>query len=129
LSTREIRLGSLSPIRDMNFVTDTVDGFLRIARCDDALGRVVNIGSGRGLTVADMVDGVSKALGKELKVVNDPERVRPAASELEALIADSTLAHELFGWRSETTFEVGLRATLEWFSEHDRGHDPAKYLV
>jgi NAD dependent epimerase/dehydratase len=129
LKQSEIRLGSLAPIRDMNFVADTVDGFLRIARCDAALGRVVNVGSGRGLTVGSMVDGVSKALGKQLTVLSDPDRVRPANSEVEELIADATLAQELFGWRSATTFENGLKTTIEWFSEKAPGHYPTKYVV
>lgn len=129
LKGSEIRLGSLTPIRDMNFVGDTVDGFIRIATSDAALGRVVNIGSGRGLTVGDMVKGVSTALGKKLNVVDDPDRVRPANSEVEALIADATLAHELFGWSSVTPFEEGLERTIEWFSEKRLDTDPAKYLV
>jgi len=129
LKDSEIRLGSLTPIRDMNFVADTVDGFIRIAPCDAALGLVVNVGSGRGLTVGQMVDGVSKALGKQLKVVDDPDRVRPPNSEVEALIADATLASQLFGWRSVTPFEEGLKRTIEWFSEKQLDLDPAKYLV
>ena len=129
LKDSSIRLGSLAPIRDMNFVTDTVDGFLRIAQCDAALGRVVNIGSGRGQTVGSMVEAVSKTLGKKLEVVADPDRVRPPASEVEELIADATLAQELFGWRSATTFEDGLRATIDYFSHRSVDHDPARYTV
>jgi NAD dependent epimerase/dehydratase len=129
LKESDIRLGSLAPVRDMNFVADTVDGFLRIARCDAALGRVVNIGSGRGLTVGSMVEGVAKVLGKQLNVVADPDRVRPPNSEVEELIADATLAHELFEWRSATPFEEGLKATIEWFSHRGLAHDPAKYVV
>jgi NAD dependent epimerase/dehydratase len=129
LKSSEIRLGSLTPIRDMNYVGDTVDGFIRIASSDAALGRVVNIGSGQGLTVGEMVDGVAKALGRKLNVVNDPDRVRPPNSEVEALIADATLAHELFGWSSDTPFEEGLRRTIEWFSEKRLELDPARYLV
>ena len=129
LEQSDVRLGNLAPVRDMNFVADTVDGFVRIARCDAALGRVVNIGSGKGLTVGSMVDGVSKALGKQLNVMSEPDRIRPATSEVDALIADATLAHELFGWRSATSFEHGLKATIEWFSKKGRSHDHAKYVV
>lgn len=129
LKESHIRLGSLAPIRDMNFVTDTVDGFLRIAKCDAALGRVVNIGSGRGQTVGSMVEGVSKALGKRLQVIEDPDRVRPANSEVEELIADASLANELFGWRSATTFDDGLIATIDYFSHRPDAHDPATYTV
>ncbi|MEP6751419.1 MAG: GDP-mannose 4,6-dehydratase [Candidatus Dormiibacterota bacterium] len=129
LKGSEIRLGSLTPIRDMNFVADTVDGFIRIATCDAALGRVVNVGSGRGLKVGQMVDAVSKALGRPLKAVDDPDRVRPPTSEVEALIADAKLADQLFGWRSVTPFEEGLKRTIEWFSEKQAVLDPTKYLI
>jgi NAD dependent epimerase/dehydratase len=129
LKGSEIRLGSLTPIRDMNYVGDTVDGFIRIALSDAALGSVVNIGSGRGLTVGEMVDGVSKALGKKITVLQDPDRVRPPSSEVEALIADATLAHELFGWSSVTPFEEGLQRTIDWHSEKRLDLDPAQYLV
>jgi dTDP-glucose 4,6-dehydratase len=125
----EIKLGSLKPIRDMNYVGDTVDGFIRIASSDAALGRVVNIGSGRGLTVGEMVECVSKAVGRKLTVKDDPDRVRPPSSEVDTLIADATLAHELFGWSSVTPFEEGLKRTIEWLSEKRLDHDPAKYLV
>ena len=124
-----LRLGSLAPIRDMNFVADTVDGFIRIARSDDAIGRVVNVGSGRGITVGSMVEGVSRVLGKALKVTADPDRVRPPKSEVDELIADPSLALELFGWRSATTFESGLESTIDWFSHKSLGHDPARYTV
>jgi len=129
LKGSEIRLGSLTPIRDMNYVGDTVDGFIRIASSDAALGRVVNIGSGLGLTVGEMVEGVSTALGKKITVVNDPDRMRPQSSEVEALIADATLAKQLFGWSSVTPFEDGLKRTIEWFSQKRLDLDPAKYLV
>jgi NAD dependent epimerase/dehydratase len=129
LTDSDVRLGSLAPIRDMNFVADTVDGFLRIARCDAAIGRVVNIGSGRGLTVGSMVESVSKLLGKKLNVVTDPGRVRPANSEVEELLADATLARELFEWTSTTPFEEGLKATIDYFSHRGLALDPTKYLV
>jgi NAD dependent epimerase/dehydratase len=129
LTQSTIRLGSLEPIRDMNFVSDTVDGFLGIARCDAAIGKVVNVGSGRGLNVGEMVEGVGKVLGKKLHVVTEAQRVRPPNSEIEALIADSSQARQLFGWRPRTTFEEGLRATIDWFAANDAVHDPAQYLV
>ena len=125
----DIRLGSRAPIRELNCVADTVDGFIRIAPCDAALGRVVNVGSGRGLKVGQMVDAVSKALGRPLKAVDDPDRVRPPTSEVEALIADAKLADQLFGWRSVTPFEEGLKRTIEWFSEKQAVLDPTKYLI
>jgi len=124
-----IRLGNVDTIRDMNFVGDTVDGFLAIARCDDALGQVVNVGSGRGLTVREMVEAVGATLGKQLTIELESNRVRPPNSEVVKLIADPTLAKKLFGWRSSTSFESGLQATIEWFAARSPRHDPAHYVV
>jgi nucleoside-diphosphate-sugar epimerase len=76
-----------------------------------------------------MVECVSKAVGRKLTVKDDPDRVRPPSSEVDTLIADATLAHELFGWSSVTPFEEGLKRTIEWLSEKRLDHDPAKYLV
>jgi len=124
-----IQLGSLEPVRDMNFVGDTVDGFLGIARCDEALGQVVNVGSGRGLSVRDMVKAVANAIGKELTVEVEENRVRPENSEIVKLIADSSRAQKLFGWRSATSFESGLQQTIDWFSARTQSPDPARYFV
>jgi dTDP-glucose 4,6-dehydratase len=129
LNRSTIRLGSLEPVRDMNFVADTIDAFIRIARCDAALGRVVNVGSGRGQTVGEMVEGVSKILGKSLQVTTEEQRVRPPSSEVAELIADATLAKQLFGWQPSTSFEEGLKATVEWFGGSRFSHDPAEYVV
>jgi len=129
LNRSTIRLGSLEPVRDMNFVADTIDAYVRIAHCDAALGRVVNVGSGRGHTVREMVEGVSKILGKQLQVSSDEQRVRPPSSEVAELIADASLAKELFGWQPSTSFEDGLKATIDWFAGSRFSHDPAEYVV
>ena len=129
LNGSTVRLGSLDPIRDMNFVSDTVDGFLAIARSDRALGQVANVGSGRGLTVREMVAAVGAVVGKDLQVEVEPNRVRPANSEIERLVADASLARELFGWQSRTPFETGLRTTIDWFAARTPVRDPTRYFV
>ena len=129
LNGSTVRLGSLDPIRDMNFVSDTVDGFLAIARSDRALGQAVNVGSGRGLTVREMVAAVGAVVGKDLQVEVEPNRVRPANSEIERLVADASLARELFGWQSRTPFETGLRTTIDWFASRTPVRDPTRYFV
>ncbi|MDQ1402215.1 MAG: hypothetical protein QOG03_531 [Actinomycetota bacterium] len=114
----EIKLGTTTPTRDFNFVTDTVAGFLAIADCDLALGEVVNIGSGREISVGDLVELLIKLTGRPARVVVDDDRVRPAGSEVERLLCDNTRAREWAGWQPEVSLEEGLQRTSEWVAEH-----------
>ncbi len=118
LSKPSIRLGSLDPRRDLTYVKDTAAGFVAIARCDKALGRVVNIGRGDDLTIGELVEMIGKILGKTIQVETDPDRVRPAASEVGRLLAGTALAQELFGWKSAYTLEQGLAETVEWVKQN-----------
>jgi NAD dependent epimerase/dehydratase len=111
---REIHLGATSPTRDFNYVDDTVAGFLAVAGCDRALGEVVNIGSGREIGIGDLVQLLIDITGKEAVIVTDPERLRPADSEVERLLADNTRAREWAGWTPQVSLEEGLRRTSEW---------------
>jgi NAD dependent epimerase/dehydratase len=114
-----IRLGALDPIRDFTFVADTVAGLIAVGMADAAVGLTVNLGSGRGTAVVDLVTLVAKALGVgEIAVTEDPARLRPARSEVARLVADSTLAHRLCGWAPAIRLEAGLAATIEWVRRH-----------
>jgi len=108
-----VHIGSLTPSRDLTFVTDTADAFLGIARCDGALGRVVNIGSGSSVTIAELIDRIARIVGRTPRIVQDDERVRPAASEVERLQADASLARQLFAWQPKVPLDDGLRRVVE----------------
>ena len=110
----EIRLGSTTPTRDFNFVTDTVAGFLAVAESDRALGEVVNIGSGREISIGDLIERLIVTSGRDAKVVTDPDRLRPAGSEVERLLCDNSRAREWAGWEPKVTLEEGLRRTADW---------------
>lgn len=120
LAGDELRLGSLDPRRDLTFVTDTVDGFVRAALADAAVGRTVQLGTNHDVSVGDIVATVGELLGRELRVTQDPARVRPENSEVMRLISSPALAQELLGWRAEVTLDEGLRRTIEWI-ERSRG--------
>src|SRR3954465_15728470 len=94
----EIRLGSTTPTRDFNYVDDTARGFLAVAESDRALGNVVNIGSGREITIGDLAELLVKVSGRDAKVASDESRVRPDASEVERLLCDNSRAREWCGW-------------------------------
>lgn len=109
-----VRLGSLEPRRDLTYVKDTVAGFLAIAGCDAAVGRVVNIGRGEDLSIGDLVERIAARLGKPIRVETDAERVRPAASEVGRLLAGTALARELWGWAPRYSLDEALDETIDW---------------
>src|SRR3954468_11635559 len=103
-----VRLGSLDPRRDLTYVKDTAAGFLAIAGCDAAIGRVVNIGRGDDLTIGELVDRIATLIGRPSTVETGPVRVRPAASEVGRLLAGTMLAKELMGWSPKYTLDQAL---------------------
>ncbi len=125
----EIRIGATSPTRDFNFVTDTARGFLAVAECDQALGNVVNIGSGREISIGDLVELLIRISGKEARVVSDAERLRPAGSEVERLLCDNTRAREWAGWKPEVDLEEGLRRTAGWVEANPVAGKASRYHV
>ncbi|MBV8159850.1 MAG: GDP-mannose 4,6-dehydratase [Acidimicrobiia bacterium] len=110
----ELHLGATSPTRDFNFVEDTAAGFLAVASSDQALGDVVNVGSGREISVGDLVTLLISIVGRDVEVVTDEARLRPSGSEVERLLCDNTRAREWAGWKPEYSLEEGLRRTAEW---------------
>jgi nucleoside-diphosphate-sugar epimerase len=113
-----LALGNLTPTRDFTYVADTVEAFVRIGDCPAAVGRVVNIGSGRELSIGELVERIEALLGRRAPVEREEERVRPPASEVERLCADARLAGELFGWEPQVSLDEGLAATAEWIGGH-----------
>ena len=114
LVSPKIRLGSLDPRRDLTYVKDTASAFIAIAGCDAALGRVLNVGRGEDLTIGELVEKIGHLMGTAIEVQTDEQRVRPAKSEVGRLLAGTTLAQELFGWKSAYTLDEGLQATIEY---------------
>jgi NAD dependent epimerase/dehydratase len=118
---RLLKLGALHPTRDFNYVQDTVRGFVAVAACDAALGRVVNIGSNHEISIRDTALLIAELMGREVDFESDTQRVRPAGSEVERLLADNTLARELTGWTPLYAGHEGLRRglteTIEWFTD------------
>ena len=125
LQGANVMLGSLSPIRDFTFVEDTVTAFLAIAECDEAVGRVVNIGNGRGIAMGDLAARILRLMNREgrCRVSKDETRVRPSRSEVLRLVCDNTLARDLLKWEPTADLDEGLRRTIEYFTAHAH-HSP-----
>jgi UDP-glucose 4-epimerase len=116
---RRISLGSLEPTRDFNFVADTAEAFVSVVRADaaDVVGRVFNAGSGHEISIGDTVGLIGDVMGVEVEAVLDPDRVRPAGSEVQRLVCDSSALHAATSWKPAHTLEEGLRATATWFAD------------
>jgi NAD dependent epimerase/dehydratase len=118
LARPKVRLGRLDPRRDLTYVKDTVAGFVAIAGCDAALGRIVNIGRGEDISIGELVEMIGRRLGRSIAVEADRERYRPAASEVERLLAGTALAQSLWGWKPSFSLEEGLDETIAWVRDH-----------
>jgi UDP-glucose 4-epimerase len=126
---REIRLGALWPRRDLTFVSDTVEGFVRAAMVDEAIGRTVQLGTGQDLSIEELVKLTMNVLGRRAEVVCEHERLRPANSEIERLVSDPSLALQLLGWHPTVSLEDGILRTAEWLSGHLQCYLTGQYLV
>ena len=115
---KEIELGNLNSSRDFSYVLDTVEGIYKIGLHSDTLGEVVNIGTGKDISVSDLVTLISKLTKVDLKVRVDSKRIRPEKSEVQRLICDYSKARNLTGWKPRYTLEEGLEKTIAWFKEN-----------
>ena len=124
-----IKLGSLAPTRDMNYVDNTVDGFLAVASHPAAVGEVINVGSGREIAIGDLARLIVKLVGSRSEVVEDAQRIRPANSEVERLLCSHAKARELLGWSPRVGLEEGLQRSIDWFRGHLERYKPDLYNV
>lgn len=129
LTQPEIRLGSLHPTRDLTYVADTCEGFVQAAQSDAAVGEVIQLGTGRDVSVGFLVETVLKVLGKDLPVRTKDERIRPEASEIDRLLSSPAKARRLLGWEAQHTVEQGLASTIEWMQQHIDRYRTDAYLV
>ena len=123
----EIRLGSLAPTRDFNYVKDTAAGFMAIADCDAAVGQEINIATGREISIGDLADELIRQINPEARVVCEAERLRPGKSEVERLLGDASKLRALTGWQPAYTFEQGLAQTIEWLRGNMDGYKVDAY--
>ena len=114
----EIRLGSLTPTRDFNYVKDTVEAFIKVAESDKTVGEVINAGSNFEISIGDIVKKIIDITGKNVKIICDEERIRPEKSEVNRLLADNTKIKELTEWKQQYSLEDGLKETVEWIKNN-----------
>ena len=129
LSRDTIDLGSTSTTRDFLYVADNAAGLMRCAEVDEAIGEVINLGTGVEVSIAEVVERVVALVDRDVPVELEEQRLRPPASEVERLVADCTKAGRILGWEPQTTFDDGLRSTIEWMRGALDAYKPALYNV
>ena len=116
LKGSELKLGSLTPTRNFTYVDDIVDAYLLMAEHDSVVGEVVNFGSKRAVTIAELALLIAKLMQREVVISQDDKAIRPAKSEIERVLADVTKANQLLGWRPAVELEDGLKKTIDWIA-------------
>lgn len=116
---REIKTGDLRPTRDFNFVADTAAGFLAIAENELTIGQEINIASNYEISMQEVLGKIITIMGKEVKIIEDQERLRPAKSEVFRLWGDNRKITELCGWKPQIDLDEGLAITCRWFQNKE----------
>jgi NAD dependent epimerase/dehydratase len=113
----EIKLGALSPTRDLVFVKDTARGFMEIASCERAVGAELNIATESEISIGDLAQKIIGKLRPDARIVTDEPRLRPEKSEVERLLGSARKLQEFTGWRPSIALDDGLDQTIEWFRD------------
>ncbi|SKC83033.1 NAD-dependent 4,6-dehydratase LegB [Ohtaekwangia koreensis] len=112
-----LKLGDLTPTRDLLYVKDTVEGFVAIAKCDELLGHDVNIATQSEISVGDLARKLVSQIGSDIKIEEDQQRLRPEKSEVFRLFGSNQKLIEYTDWKPKYTLDAGLKETIEWFSQ------------
>ena len=126
---QQIKLGSLTPTRDFNYVKDTAHGFMAIADCDAAIGQELNIATGVEHSIGDLARELIAQINPGAEIVCEAERLRPEKSEVNRLLGDSTKLRNLTGWKPAYTFEQGLAETIEFLRGNLDQYKVGQYIL
>ena len=118
VGTEELRLGSITPTRDLVFINDTCHGFIAIHNSDKLVGEVTNIGMNEEISIGDLAKKIVQLMGKETRVEVDKERIRPESSEVEQLVCDNSKLLKHTSWKPHFTLESGLTETIGWMESN-----------
>ena len=122
-------IGDISPRRDFNYVSDTVDGFLSLGESEEVIGNVYNIGSGVDVSIEELCNILFEISGKKLQYKTESQRLRPKKSEVNRLLCDSSLLKKTSGWESKVSLNNGLETTYEWFKSNSNQYGKETFLL
>lgn len=124
-----VRLGALTPRRDMTYVTDTVDGFIRAATAPGIEGETINLGTGEMFSIQEFAENILTLMGSKARIEVDPARTRPGNSEVMALVSDNAKARRLLDWQPRKPLHDGLKETIDFIARHRHLYRPDNYAV
>ena len=129
LAQSSVKLGNLDSTRDFNYVSDTVEGFIAIAEAPATIGKTLNIGSGTETSIRELTEVIFDLIGTKSPIEIEEQRVRPAASEVDRLCANSLLLSQLTTWRSRIPLREGLTRTIEWIGQNLEAYSVGTYAI
>ena len=129
LRSGSISLGATSPKRDFMFVKDTVRGLVRNAEVEEAIGEVINLGTGQEILIGDIAKKIASLINRDIRILTDEKRLRPGSSEVHQLCCNNTKAERLLAWKPRFSLEEGLRQTIDWLKKSDNLEDPTGYHI
>ncbi|MCT4619049.1 MAG: NAD-dependent 4,6-dehydratase LegB [Marinisporobacter sp.] len=110
----EIKLGTLTPTRDFNYVKDTVRGFIEIAKSDETIGKEINIATQKEISIGELAQELIDQINPKAKIVCDEQRMRPEKSEVNRLLGSNEKIKKLTNWEPRYSLKEGLAETIEW---------------
>lgn len=114
----EIKLGSLTPTRDFNYVKDTVNGFIEISKSSKTIGEEINIATQQEISIGDLANEIISQINPNAKIICEDERLRPEKSEVNRLLGSNEKIKALTNWTPKFTFEEGIRETIKWIEKN-----------
>lgn len=129
LLSETLKLGNLDARRDFNYVSDTADGMLALSQSDKAIGKEINIGTGRSYSIREITELVSKILGLELNIETEEDRVRPEKSEVTELLCDNSVILSNTNWKPLIDIETGLIKTIDWIDQNKEKFSEKVYSI
>lgn len=126
---KQIKLGNLSPTRDLNYVKDIANGFITVGLHENTIGDVYNLGTGQEISIGDLAEKIIELTEKEVEIIEDTQRIRPEKSEVERLLSNAEKAKKTTGWKPKYTLEEGLKDTIDWIQDNLHHYKPEIYNV
>lgn len=114
----EIQLGALTPTRDFNYVKDTANGFLAIAKSDKTIGEEINIATQQEISIGELAEEIIRQINPKARIICDEQRLRPEKSEVSRLLGANAKIKELTDWKQRFTFSEGIQETIEWLKSN-----------
>ncbi|HEX4886527.1 MAG TPA: GDP-mannose 4,6-dehydratase, partial [Luteibaculaceae bacterium] len=111
-----IKIGDITPTRDLVFVDDTTQGFIEIAACEKLIGHEVNIATCSEISIGDLAKQLIQLINPQAVLEHEEQRYRPSASEVFRLFGSNTKLKEFTGWQPSISLEAGLKQTIDWFA-------------